>query len=113
MGRQDAAVAADQTEFVALDLTIATVSPAWVIDSAATAMLLKRQKPIARETSAWWPGGRTARKAASPSPRRNASTAAIPAPADRSAASQEASEAKVSGSSPPPPAAQKSLIERT
>jgi hypothetical protein len=31
--------------------------------AAATAMLLKKQKPIAVSRSAWWPGGRMAQKA--------------------------------------------------
>ena len=33
--------------------------------AAATAMLLNRQKPIARSRSAWWPGGRTSANAGS------------------------------------------------
>ena len=61
--------------------------------AAATATLLSRQKPIAWSGSAWWPGGRTAQNAASPSPRSSASTAASPEPAARTAASHDAAEA--------------------
>jgi hypothetical protein len=53
---------------------------------------LKRQKPIARSGSAWWPGGRT-----SANPPR--ATASIAAPAASSAALKLVSEQTVSGSS--------------
>src|SRR6218665_2829856 len=53
---------------------------------AATAMLLKKQKPMALSRQAWWPGGRTAQKALSISPAMTASVAASAAPAARRAA---------------------------
>ena len=53
---------------------------------AATAALPKKQKPIAREGSAWWPGGRSAEKPVAASPVISASTSATPPPAARSAA---------------------------
>ena len=50
--------------------------------AAATAIELKRQKPIAFSGSAWWPGGRAALKPAfaSPASSARASAAAPPAP---------------------------------
>jgi len=54
---------------------------------AATAAFAKRQKPIGRLGSAWWPGGRVAQKTRRTSPRHTASTPATAAPAARSAAS--------------------------
>ena len=59
---------------------------------AAMATLLKMQKPIASDSSAWWPGGRTSAK-----PSR--STAAIEQPAASRAASHVVGSAYVSGSS--------------
>ena len=53
---------------------------------------------MAREDSAWCPGGLTAQKAFLASPSRTASTAAQAAPAALSAASPEAGESAVSGS---------------
>ena len=53
---------------------------------AATATLLKKQKPIAWLRVAWWPGGRVAQKALVSSPVTTASTASMAAPADTSAA---------------------------
>ena len=84
-----------------------TRSPCSARLAAATAMLLIRQNPIGRLARAWWPGGRTARKAASPSPRRSASIAASPAPAASFPARHEPVDARVSPSMSPPPAAQK------
>ena len=60
-----------------------TRSPRAASAAAVTATLLSRQKPIGTRSVAWWPGGRTARNAASPSPRSSASAAASPAPAAR------------------------------
>ena len=54
------------------------LAPARPASAAATAMLLSRQKPIARVAVAWCPGGRTARKAASPPPASSADPAADP-----------------------------------
>src|SRR6266852_4836791 len=61
----------------------------WRARCTPMATLLKRQKPMARSGSAWWPGGRTAQKALSASPPTTASTAAQTAPTARSAASPE------------------------
>ena len=61
---------------------------------AAIAIESKRQKPIARSRSAWWPGGRASAKP----PRR---TASIAAPAASSAASNVVSVQIVSASSQP------------
>jgi len=58
---------------------IATRSTRSSAHAAATAALLKRQYPIARPGSAWWPGGRT--RAKQDSPEREHLTAAIDAPA--------------------------------
>ena len=63
--------------------TISTRSPRSRSAAAVTATLFSRQKPIARSATAWWPGGRTAQNAASPSPRSSASTASSPLPAAR------------------------------
>ena len=64
------------------------------------AMLLNRQKPIARSRSAWWPGGRSAQNALRALPSATtAPTAAQAAPAARSAASAEPGDITVSGSS--------------
>jgi hypothetical protein len=52
-----------------------------------TATLSKRQKPIARAGSAWWPGGRPAAKPTLASPASSARAIAQAAPAERSAAS--------------------------
>ena len=80
-------------------MTTATraIPSAWAA-RAATATEEKRQKPMARSGSAWWPGGRTAQKALSASPAITASTAARTAPAARKAASPEAGEISVSPS---------------
>ena len=59
-------------------------SSAW---AAATATLLNRQKPIARELSAWWPGGRRPQKATRSPSDSIASTAPTAPPAACSAAS--------------------------
>ncbi len=58
--------------------------------SAATATLLKRQKPIARSGVAWCPGGRTRQKAFSARPASTSVTASTAAPAASSAASVRA-----------------------
>jgi hypothetical protein len=63
------------------------------------AIVSKRQKPMGRSGSAWWPGGRMAMKARFASPATSASTAAQAAPAPRSAASPEPGDMAVSGSS--------------
>src|SRR5216683_2813646 len=55
----------------------------WRARCTPMATLLKRQKPMARSCSAWWPGGRTAQKALSASPPTTASTAAQTAPTAR------------------------------
>ena len=67
--------------------TMTTRSPASASAAATTATLEITQKPIDSVGVAWWPGGRTAQNAASPSPRRRASTAVSPAPAASVAAS--------------------------
>src|SRR5438132_343079 len=53
---------------------------------AATATLLKMQKPMARARQAWWPGGRTGQNALFTSFFSTRSVAITPAPAARSAA---------------------------
>ena len=65
---------------------------------AATATLLKKQKPIACARVAWWPGGRTAQNAFSTSPSMTASVAATAAPAARITACQVPAAAIVSAS---------------
>src|SRR5437868_1957039 len=67
------------------------------------ATLLSRQNPMARSGRAWWPGGRSARNAPSPSAPVSASTAARPAPAARTAAGHDPADIEVSGSIVPPP----------
>ena len=57
---------------------------------AATAALPKKQNPIARAGSAWWPGGRSAETPACAVPPSSASTSATAPPAARSAASNVA-----------------------
>ncbi len=81
--------------------TIATrARPAARACAAATAMLLNRQKPIARSASAWWPGGRTQAIAGpAAASARTASTAATAAPAARRATSNDSGLVLVSGSS--------------
>jgi len=76
----------------------------------ATAMLLKRQKPIAASGSAWCPGGRRPQNAMRASPPMSASTMAQAPPAAWSAALYEPALATVSGSNAPPPP---SLTART
>ncbi len=66
--------------------------------AAPTATLLKRQKPMARLRSAWWPGGRTAQNAVAHSPRMTRSTAITTAPAACFAAFSECGLSAVSGS---------------
>ena len=63
-------------------------SSAW---RAATAMLLNRQKPIARAGSAWWPGGRWALKPIGAAPSSSRSTSSTAPPAACSAASNDPS----------------------
>ena len=70
-------------------------SSAW---RAATATLLKKQKPIAWSRVAWWPGGRTAQKALLARPDSTSSVAATAAPAERSAACSVPVPTVVSGS---------------
>ena len=86
--------------------TMRTLAPRARSSAAATATLLIRQNPIACVGSAWCPGGRTAQNAAVPAPCSRPSIAANPEPAARSAASQDAADAAVSGSRAPPPRAQ-------
>ncbi len=50
---------------------------------AAIAALLKKQKPIAVDFSAWWPGGREATKTLSALPVKTSSTAAMAPPTAR------------------------------
>ena len=60
---------------------------------------VEHANPIARDGSAWWPGGRTAQKALSASPAMTRSTAEMQAPVARRAASQLPGETTVSTSS--------------
>ncbi len=73
--------------------------------AAASATLLKKQKPIARATPAWWPGGRSADTPHGSPSRSSASTSATAPPAERSAASYVPATADVSRSIAPPPRA--------
>src|SRR3954470_4621470 len=72
---------------------------------AATATLPKKQNPMARATSAWWPGGRSALTPTSASPPSSASTIATAPPASRNPAPKVPGTATVSMSIIPPPAA--------
>ena len=72
---------------------------------AATATLPKKQNPIARLGSAWWPGGRMPTKPVAAAPDSSSSTSATAPPAARTAASWVAAVATVSMSTCPPPAA--------
>ena len=83
--------------------TINTRSPASANAAAATATLENKQKPIVSDLVAWWPGGRTAQNAESASPFCKARIAVSPAPAASNAAFHEPTDARVSGSSLPPP----------
>src|ERR671914_65267 len=76
---------------------------------AATDTLANRQKPIARERSAWCPGGRRIEKPARSPPPSSASTSAQAPPAECSAASHEPAEVGVSRSNAP----SRSLVSRT
>ena len=58
-----------------------TRSPRSAREAAVTAALLIRQKPIALDATAWWPGGLTARNAPVAAPDSPASTAAPRGPA--------------------------------
>ena len=66
---------------------------------AATAIVLKKQKPIACVASAWWPGGRAATKTAGARFSITASTAARTSPVARYAAENVAAEMGLSGQS--------------
>ena len=68
--------------------TIITRESPWatVARRAATAALPKKQKPIARAASAWWPGGRSALTPTSQAPPSRESTSSTAPPAARSAA---------------------------
>ena len=68
------------------------------IHRAAMAALLKRQKPMARSLSAWWPGGRIAENTRRCSPNSTAQHESIAPPAATSAASQDPLTIEVSGS---------------
>ena len=57
---------------------------------AATATLLRRQKPMARSASAWWPGRPGGHEGEARASLDQASTATRPAPADSRAASHDA-----------------------
>jgi hypothetical protein len=72
---------------------------------------LKKQKPIARASSAWCPGGRVAEKAAR-APAKTASTAVTAPPAARAAAPKVPEVANVSPSTAPPPAADRRSTKR-
>ena len=80
---------------------------------AATATLPKKQNPIARAVSAWWPGGRTALTPTAASPPSSASTKETAPPQARSAAPNVPGTAKVSASIAPPPASQSSSMNAT
>src|SRR6516164_5775430 len=64
------------------------------------AALLKRQNPIGRAVSVWWPGGRVATKAFAALPAITSSTACTAPPAARKAASKLPGDIVVSTSSP-------------
>ena len=95
--------------------TIATrESPcADVARRAATATLPKKQNPIARATSAWCPGGRSALTPTAAEPPSSASTSATAPPHARNAAPYVPSTAYVSASIAPPPSSDSSSIEST
>ena len=78
-----------------------------IADSAAIAMLLNRQNPIARAWSAWCPAGRRPLKPRSSPPYSSRSTIRQAPPAACSAARKNASPTNVSSSIGPPPAAAK------
>src|SRR5215475_778641 len=67
------------------------------------AALLKRQNPIGRAVSVWWPGGRVATKAFAALPVITSSTACTAPPAARKAASKLPGDIVVSASSPSRP----------
>ena len=75
---------------------------------AASATLPKKQKPIACDGSAWWPGGRSAETPTRASPPSSPSVSATAPPAARSAASNVDGTAAVSASTNPPPPAHSS-----
>ena len=81
--------------------------------AAATATLLKRQKPIARSRSAWWPGRAQAAEGEAARPPSSRSAACTAPPAACRAASKEPALATVSTSIMPPPRAQNASIAST
>ena len=80
---------------------MATRSTPWAAWAcrAATAALLKKQKPIGVAASAWWPGGLVATKALSTRRVTTSSTANVAPPAERNAASKVPGDIAVSESS--------------
>ena len=74
-------------------------SSAW---RAAIDTVAKRQKPIARAGSQWWPGGRSAEKPTRSPSRSSESTSAQAPPAACSAASHDPGLSGVSRSNAPP-----------
>ena len=78
--------------------------------SAAIATLPKRQKPIARSGSAWWPEGRQALSPTSCSPASSARASSQAPPAAWRAARRLSGPTAVSASIRPPPDSQRSRI---
>ncbi len=76
-------------------------------------MLLNRQKPIARECSAWCPGGRSSEKPTRASPAISARTIAQAPPLACSAAWKEVPSTNVSTPTCPPPAAENRSMRST